>query len=152
MLRWTFPLFSGRSHHTTPQFSVNTSSTQKTPLPPPTIFRIRHYAGCVTYSVHGFVEKNRDSLPKDISRAMYRCDHPMMQSLFPEGNPKRCAIKRPVSIAAQLQISLNALLKGLANRQVHYIRCMKPNELKQSKIFEMGLIQHQVRIFLERDQ
>lgn len=75
---------------------------------------------------------------------MYRCDHPLMQSLFPEGNPKRCAIKRSVSIAAQLQISLNAMLKGLSSRQVHYIRCLKPNELKQPKIFEMALIQHQV--------
>lgn len=35
MLRWTFPLFSGWSHHATPQFSVNTTSTQQTPLPPP---------------------------------------------------------------------------------------------------------------------
>lgn len=67
-----------------------------------------------------------------------------MQSLFPEGNPKRCAIKRSVSIAAQLQVSLNAMLKGLTSRQLHYIRCLKPNELKQPKIFELALVQHQV--------
>lgn len=92
------------------------------------------------------MEKNRDTVPREVSRAMYRCDHPLMQSLFPEGNPKRCSMKRPVSVAAQLQVSLNALLKGLGNRQTHYIRCLKPNEMKQSRIFEMALIQHQVRI------
>ncbi|XP_018577928.1 unconventional myosin-Ib [Anoplophora glabripennis] len=108
-------------------------------------FQIRHYAGIVTYNAKGFVEKNRDTLPREVSRAMYRCDHSIMQSLFPEGNPKRCNVKRPISKSVQMQISLNALLKGLGGRQVHYIRCLKPNELKQPRIFEMALIQHQVR-------
>ncbi|KAJ8921520.1 hypothetical protein NQ315_003138 [Exocentrus adspersus] len=108
-------------------------------------FQIRHYAGTVTYRVHGFVEKNRDTLPKEVSRVMFRCDHPIMQALFPEGNPKRCNVKRPISESMQIQVSLNALLKSLAVRQVHYIRCLKPNELKQPRIFEIALIQHQVR-------
>lgn len=80
-----------------------------------------------------------------MSRALYRCDLQIMQSLFPEGNPKRCTIKRPVSKSKQLQVQLNALLKNLPTRQIHYIRCLKPNELKQPRIFEMALIQHQVR-------
>ncbi|KAJ8960489.1 hypothetical protein NQ318_013773 [Aromia moschata] len=112
---------------------------------PPHSFQVLHFAGTVTYSVHGFVEKNRDALPREVSRAMFRCDHPIMQSLFPEGNPKRCNVKRPVSKSVQLQVSLNALLKGLGSRQSHYIRCLKPNEMKQPRIFEMALMQHQVR-------
>ncbi|XP_065169403.1 unconventional myosin-Ia isoform X2 [Atheta coriaria] len=108
-------------------------------------FQIRHFAGPVTYDVRGFVEKNHESLPKELSRAMYRCDHPLMHALFPEGNPKRCTVKKPASVATQLQVSLNALLKSLATRQPHYIRCLKPNELKQPRIFEMALVQHQVR-------
>ncbi|KAJ8930515.1 hypothetical protein NQ314_016677 [Rhamnusium bicolor] len=106
-------------------------------------FQIRHYAGMVTYKVYGFVEKNRDTLPREVSRAMFRCDHSIMQSLFPEGNPKRCNLKRPISKSVQIQVSLNSLLKCLASRQTHYIRCLKPNELKQPRIFEMALVQHQ---------
>lgn len=34
----------------------------------------------------------------------------------------RCTIKKPASTAAQIQVSLNALLKNLGNRQNHYIR------------------------------
>jgi myosin-1 len=94
--------------------------------------------------VHDFIEKNRDSLPKEVSRAMYRFDHPLMKSLFPEGNPKRCSFKRPVSKSVQLQVSLNSLLKSLSCRQIHYIRCLKPNEMKQPRILEMALVQHQV--------
>lgn len=111
------------------------------------IFRVRHYAGTVTYNIEGFVDKNRNYLPKEISRAMFHCDHPLMPSLFPEGNPKRCNIKRPLAAATQLQVALTSLLKGLSNRQAHYIRCLKPNELKQPRIFEMALVQHQVLIY-----
>ncbi|XP_030747768.1 unconventional myosin-Ib [Sitophilus oryzae] len=111
----------------------------------PNSFQIRHFAGPVTYKIHGFVEKNHDNLPKELSRAMFRCDLKIMQGLFPEGNPKRCSFKRPVSKASQIQVSLNALLKSLASRQNHYIRCIKPNDMKQPRLFEIGLVQHQIR-------
>ncbi|XP_057666358.1 unconventional myosin-Ib isoform X2 [Diorhabda carinulata] len=112
---------------------------------PADTFQIRHYAGGVTYKVEGFVEKNRDSLPREVSRAMFRCDHPIIPALFPEGNPKRCNPKKPVSKSLQLQVSLNSLLKVISGRQNHYVRCLKPNEMKHPRIFEMALIQHQVR-------
>ncbi|KAF7273349.1 hypothetical protein GWI33_013937 [Rhynchophorus ferrugineus] len=111
----------------------------------PNSFQIRHFAGPVTYKIQGFVEKNQDNLPKDHSRVMFRCDLKIMQELFPEGNPKRCNVKKPMSKASQIQVSLNALLKSLNNRQNHYIRCIKPNEMKQPRIFEVGLVQHQIR-------
>lgn len=47
--------------------------------------RLRHYAGTVTYNVAGFVEKNSDTLPLDMSLAMFRCDHSLLKNLFPEG-------------------------------------------------------------------
>lgn len=102
----------------------------------------------MNYKVNKFIEKNRDVLPKEISRAMFRCDHSIIQELFPEGNPKRCNPKRPVSTSQQLHVALNSLLKMLEGRQVHYIRCLKPNEMKQSRIFELALVQHQVSNFL----
>lgn len=111
-------------------------------------YRIRHFAGPVIYNTHGFVEKNRDLLPREVSRAMHRCDHPLMHSLFPEGNPKRYSVKRPVSTATQLQVALKALLKSLTSRHSNYIRCLKPNEMKQPRVFEISLIQHQVKLNL----
>ncbi|KAH9369050.1 hypothetical protein HPB48_002604 [Haemaphysalis longicornis] len=112
---------------------------------PPQCFRLRHYAGAVTYSVVGFIDKNNDHLYRDLSQAMYNCDHPLMKVLFPEGNPKRTTLKRPTTTATQFKISIGALVKNLQAKTPNYVRCIKPNELKQPMIFEMALVQHQVR-------
>lgn len=34
-------------------------------------FQIQHYAGAVTYSVNGCIDKNRDTLFQDLKRLMY---------------------------------------------------------------------------------
>ncbi|XP_059485067.1 unconventional myosin-Ia-like isoform X3 [Neocloeon triangulifer] len=112
---------------------------------PPNCFRLRHYAGTVTYNVAGFVEKNNDTLPLDLSLAMFRCEHPLLKNLFPEGNPKRTTLKRAASAGTQFKISVGALMGNLQSKTPHFIRCIKPNELKQPRIFENALVQHQVR-------
>lgn len=61
------------------------------------------------------------------------------------GNPKRAAYKRPLTVGSQFKVSLGSLVRTLVAKRPHYIRCIKPNELKQPRIFEMALIQHQVR-------
>ncbi|PSN37292.1 Unconventional myosin-Ib [Blattella germanica] len=128
---------SPRNFVTTPGSSDNSL--------PPNCFRLRHYAGTVTYNVTGFVDKNNDILHRDLSLAMYRCEHPLLKILFPEGNPKRSSLKRPATTGTQFKISIGALVRNLSCKQPHYVRCIKPNELKQPRIFEMALVQHQVR-------
>ncbi|KAG8231561.1 hypothetical protein J437_LFUL011739 [Ladona fulva] len=108
-------------------------------------FRLKHYAGTVTYNVSGFVDKNNDIIHRDISLAMYRCEHPLLKILFPEGNPKRTTLKRPATAGTQFKVSMGALINNLKSKNPHYIRCIKPNELKQPRIFEMALVLHQVR-------
>ncbi|KAG8177886.1 hypothetical protein JTE90_001718 [Oedothorax gibbosus] len=108
-------------------------------------FRVRHYAGAVTYSVTGFIDKNNDILHRDLSQAMYKTENPLLKTLFPEGNPKRTTLKRPTTTATQFRISVGALMKSIQGRHALYVRCIKPNELKQPMIFEIGLVQHQVR-------
>ena len=48
-------------------------------------FRIKHFGGVVTYDSRDFVERNRDALDRELSQAMYECDHPILKVLFPEG-------------------------------------------------------------------
>lgn len=39
----------------------------------------------VTYHVAGFIDKNNDLLYRDLSQAMFKCRHPLLKVLFPEG-------------------------------------------------------------------
>ncbi|GAU98067.1 hypothetical protein RvY_09264 [Ramazzottius varieornatus] len=45
-------------------------------------FLIEHYAGKIEYSVHGFLEKNRDYLATDIIRVMRTSEIPLLGTLF----------------------------------------------------------------------
>jgi len=52
-------------------------------------FRIKHYAGAVIYDSHDFVSRNLDTLDRDLSQAMYECNHSLLKILFPEGKIHR---------------------------------------------------------------
>lgn len=40
-------------------------------------FRLKHYAGDVTYSVHGFIEKNNDLLFRDLKETIIASTNPI---------------------------------------------------------------------------
>jgi len=90
------------------------------------------------------VSRNRDALDRELSQAMYECDHPILKVLFPEGNPRRSSRRRPATAATQFKISLGALLNNLGAKMPHYVRCLRPNDSKQSKVFEAALVEHQL--------
>lgn len=96
----------------------------------------------------GFVEKNNDQLNRDLCCVMYQSEHPLLKILFPEGNPKRLQSKRPASIANQFKISMGALTKNINSKQLNFIKCLKPNHSQEASLFEMSLIQHQIRYHL----
>ncbi|CAG0889537.1 unnamed protein product [Darwinula stevensoni] len=112
---------------------------------PKNCFRVRHFAGNVIYSVRGFIEKNSDVLARDISTAMFRCSHPLLQVLFPEGNPKRTHLKRAATAGTQFRIGVAALVRTLRGKTARHVRCIKTNEFRQPRKFDNALVQHQVR-------
>ena len=54
------------------------------------VFRIKHYAGSVTYCASGFLAKNTDVLDRDLCSVMFSAHHPLLRTLFPEGNYRPC--------------------------------------------------------------
>ncbi|XP_061180865.1 unconventional myosin-Ib-like [Saccostrea echinata] len=108
-------------------------------------FRLKHYAGNVTYKVDGFLDKNNDLLFRHLSQAMYQCKHCLMKGLFPEGNPSQKSLKRPATAGSQFKISVTELMKNLSSKNPNYIRCIKPNNSKAANNFDEGLVRHQVR-------
>ncbi|CAH6778561.1 unconventional myosin-Ia [Phodopus roborovskii] len=106
-------------------------------------FRICHYAGKVTYNVTGFIDKNNDLLFRDLSQTMWKAQHPLLRSLFPEGNPKEASLKRPPTAGTQFKNSVAILMKNLYSKNPNYIRCIKPNDQQQKGRFspELAVVQ-----------
>jgi myosin-1 len=108
-------------------------------------FRITHYAGDVTYCVNGFLDKNKDTLFQDFKRLMYNSRDANLKEMFPEGSQHISeTTKRPPTAGTMFKNSMQALVQNLYSKEPHYVRCIKPNELKSPSAFDEERVKHQV--------
>lgn len=108
-------------------------------------FRIRHYAGDVTYSIHGFIDKSKDLVFQDFKRLLFNSKTPTISSMWKDGaQAKSIVTKRPPAAGTLFKQSMQGLIKNLSSKEPFYIRCIKPNEIKSSKKFDTKRVRHQV--------
>lgn len=108
-------------------------------------FRITHYAGDVTYSIIGFLDKNKDTLFQDFKRLLYSSRDKNIREMWPEGAEHITKItKRPPTAGTMFKNSMGALVQNLLSKEPHYVRCIKPNELKSAAAFDEERVRHQV--------
>ncbi|XP_053465671.1 unconventional myosin-Ig isoform X2 [Nycticebus coucang] len=108
-------------------------------------FRIKHYAGDVTYSVEGFIDKNRDFLFQDFKRLLYNSMDPTLRAMWPEGQQNITEVtKRPLTAGTLFKNSMVALVENLASKEPFYVRCIKPNEDKVAGRLDEDHCRHQV--------
>ncbi|KAM3962652.1 LOW QUALITY PROTEIN: unconventional myosin ID [Aphomia sociella] len=108
-------------------------------------FRITHYAGDVTYSVSGFMDKNKDSLWQDLKRLLHGSSNASLALMWPEGGEHiQKTSKRPPSAATLFRTSMSALVAGLQTKEPFYVRCVKPNPLQTPNTWDDQLVRHQV--------
>uniref|UniRef100_A0A8C9T1K2 Myosin IHb n=1 Tax=Scleropages formosus TaxID=113540 RepID=A0A8C9T1K2_SCLFO len=108
-------------------------------------FRLLHYAGEVTYCVVGFLDKNNDLLYKNIKDVSAL--NP--SALLPCGAVFGYMLQSPglgfLQVATQFKSSLAGLTEILMSKEPWYVRCLKPNNSKQSGCFDDVLVRHQVK-------
>ncbi|VDO75208.1 unnamed protein product [Onchocerca flexuosa] len=110
-------------------------------------FRITHYAGDVTYNVVGFIDKNRDTLYQDLKRLLYNSNNPVLRKIFPDGAKSVTEVnKKPLTAGTIFKNSMSDLMKQLSTKEPHYIRCIKPNEIKSSTSFDTIGVRNQVKV------
>lgn len=110
-----------------------------------TEFVIRHYAGDVKYSAKGMIDKNKDTLFRDLLVLCgQKSKSTFLNMLFPEGKEKR-NMKRPITAGTQFVSDMNKLIEELEKCEPHYIRCIKPNDKKRSNFYDDELCLHQVK-------
>ena len=107
----------------------------KDPLEFPETFTIKHFAYNVAYSVDGFLEKNRDLIPNEIIEIINDDILKIPQNLE----------KKSATTGSAFRDSLNDLMKIIQSTQVHYIRCIKPNNSKSPSCFEPNFVMQQLR-------
>eukprot|EP00554_Chaetoceros_debilis_P008058 CAMPEP_0194079130 /NCGR_PEP_ID=MMETSP0149-20130528/5363_1 /TAXON_ID=122233 /ORGANISM="Chaetoceros debilis, Strain MM31A-1" /LENGTH=1393 /DNA_ID=CAMNT_0038760523 /DNA_START=295 /DNA_END=4476 /DNA_ORIENTATION=- len=124
-------------------------------------FSILHYAGPVEYDTNGFLEKNKDELPKEIDDLLHSSEHEFLRDLAGvingmetnscDGNPsnskstfKKGSLKR-ITVGGQFSSQLNLLRKRIDATSPHYIRCLKPNDKLEPNNFDSAVIAEQLR-------
>jgi len=114
---------------------------------PENSFILKHYAGDVVYSVDGFLEKNKDTMYKDLSKLMFESNSSVLKSCFPEGDETtwKSAGKRPTTAGRLFANSMDAMIKLLNSKTPSYVRCIKPNHTRSVHKIEPELMQHQVQ-------
>ncbi len=137
-------------------------------------FTVCHYALDVSYEVEGFLEKNRDTVPDEQMALLQATSNPFLKEVFdtalaasqaakeaqqgggdaqvngagkPAAAPVRKAatiVKKP-TLGSQFKASLVSLMDTIDSTNVHYIRCIKPNEAKKAWTVEPQNILGQLR-------
>ena len=107
-------------------------------------FTVKHYALDVTYDVDGFMEKNKDTVPDEHLALLGSTSSPFLKSVLdaraaadaalPQPSTRKVsgpgiASKKP-TLGTQFKASLGALMDTINSTEVHYIRCIKPNDAK----------------------
>lgn len=134
-----------------------------------------HYAHEVEYDAEGFMDKNKDTVPDEILTMLQHSTSPFLVDMLhtaaeaanasaqsnrdslSAANPsttKPGPLKRgPVgggtskkpTLGAIFKLSLISLMDTIGQTNVHYIRCIKPNEAKVAWVFEPNMVLAQLR-------
>lgn len=119
-----------------------------------TEFTLHHYAGSVTYTTVGFVDKNKDQLSEDLSAAMLVSEDPLVQKLFEpvketsEGASKsrrRGSSLMAETVTSKFRRQLLQLMTAISSTEVQYVRCIKPNRVKSPQKMNNLMVVEQLR-------
>jgi len=119
-------------------------------------FAIVHYAGTVSYTLTGWLEKNKDPLNDTVIDQLKKGDNSIIKILFAE-HPGQSADAAPQekggkkkgaggfkTVSSNYRDQLNNLMRTLNATSPHFIRCIVPNETKSPGVIDSGLVMHQL--------
>ena len=154
--------FVTKLHH---NFGSDKHKFYKKPRFGKSAFTVCHYAIDVTYESDGFIEKNRDTVPDEHLEVLRSTSNSFLSDILETSasvrerenaamNPKAAATtgRRAGAAAARkptlggiFKSSLVELMNTINSTDVHYIRCIKPNEGKEAWKFEGPMVLSQLR-------
>ncbi|KAI9502568.1 P-loop containing nucleoside triphosphate hydrolase protein, partial [Coemansia spiralis] len=161
---FTEKLYRQRGNPSSDQMLSGISSYFRKPRFSNTAFTVRHYAHEVTYEGDGFLEKNKDTVPDEIldllcsssfefvanladANAAATAASALQSPLKDLGSSPKIPVPRrqAPTLAGVFKRSLAGLMATLAETEMHYVRCIKPNEAKAAWQFEQPMVISQLR-------
>ncbi|KAJ5263743.1 hypothetical protein N7478_011348 [Penicillium angulare] len=154
--------FVTKLHH---HFAADKQKFYKKPRFGKSAFTVCHYAVDVTYESDGFIEKNRDTVPDEHMEVLRNSSHSFIKEILDTAAAVRekdsaavsskqvaapgrrigVAVNRKPTLGGIFKSSLIELMHTINNTDVHYIRCIKPNEAKEAWKFEGPMVLSQLR-------
>jgi myosin heavy chain 6/7 len=118
-------------------------------------FAIAHYAGIVTYSITGWLEKNKDPLNETVVGQFKTGSNNLLIEIFSEPAPDAGADGGKggkkgkkgggfATVSSAYKEQLNNLMTTLHATHPHFVRCIIPNEVKQTGLIDAKLVMHQL--------
>ncbi len=111
-------------------------------------FIIRHFAGAVCYQTQNFIDKNNDALTADLAFLMDSSKDPFVRTLF-EADPNEPKPQKGklafISLGTKFKSALEKLMEKLNSTRSNFIRCIKPNQKMQPKLYSGGEILSQLQ-------
>jgi myosin heavy subunit len=112
-------------------------------------FRLRHFAGEVTYTTDGWLNKNRDALLQHLEMLMLQAKNAFVRDLFlphtmaTAGETTRSRSRR--TMANVFRAQLNALLGTIQQCGVFHVRCVPANGERRPALFDAAVVAAQLR-------
>ncbi|XP_042243036.1 myosin heavy chain, muscle-like isoform X13 [Homarus americanus] len=120
-------------------------------------FAIVHYAGTVPYNLTGWLEKNKDPLNDTVVDQLKKANNTLSVEIFFDHagqsggadvsggkGGKRAKGSGFQTVSGMYKEQLNKLMTTLMSTSPHFIRCIIPNEMKQSGVIDAALVMHQL--------
>jgi myosin-5 len=116
------------------------------------MFSIKHFAGSVEYTTDGFLEKNRNELPKETSELLRSSSSKFVHKLADiivdsssNGNAEASKTRTVKTVGGFFRQQVKDLRQKIDATYPHYVRCIKPNAALVHSEYDSAMVAQQLR-------